>query len=165
MTEGMPRDLFGGDPVEVRRGLDEWVAGFERNAARYTELQHQVEEVRVSATSPSGVVAVTVDANGMLTDARFSDRVNQTSPEELSRQLLSALNRAKAEIIAKVREAAYETLGPDAQDSADRITGYYGERFAGAGEPDVPPSSSHRRRGTAGEDEDFGGDSVLDLRG
>ena len=39
MSEGMPRDLFAGDPVDVERGLDEWVAGFERYAARYRELE------------------------------------------------------------------------------------------------------------------------------
>jgi len=75
MKTRLPGDLFAGDPVDVERGLDEWVAGFERNAARYRDLAHRVEEVRLSATSPSGVVTVTVDANGTLIDARFSDRV------------------------------------------------------------------------------------------
>ena len=61
-----------------------------------------------------------MDANGTLIDARFSDRVRQTTPDELSRQLLGAINRAKAGIVSKVREVADETLGPDARDSADR---------------------------------------------
>lgn len=164
MSEGMPRDLFAGDPIDVERGLDEWVAGFERNAARYRELQHQVEELRLSATSPSGVVTVTVDANGTLIDARFSDRVRQTSPDELSRQLLGAINRAKAGIVGKVREVADETLGPDARDSADRIVGYYGQRFSGIGEPHAGMPESGRGRAASADDEDFGEGSIFDRR-
>ena len=165
MSEGLPGDLFAGDPVDVERGLDEWVVGFERNAARYRELQHRVEEVRLCATSPSGVVTVTVDADGTLIDARFSDRVRQTSPDELSRQLLGAINRAKAGIVGKVREVAEETLGPDARDSADRIVGYYGQRFPGIGEPDAGVSDSGRGRvASADDDEDFGGGSIFDRR-
>src|SRR4051794_4647428 len=48
MTQDM--NLFGGDPAEVERSLDEWVAGFEHKAARYQELQHEVDDVRISAT-------------------------------------------------------------------------------------------------------------------
>ena len=164
MREGMPRDLFGGDPADVERALDEWVAGFERNAARYRELQQRVEEVRLSATSPSGVVTVTVDANGTLVDARFSDRMHQTTPDELSRQLLGAINRAKAEIVGKVREVADETLGPDARDSTERIVGYYGQRFSGVAEPDAEASASDRGRAAPADDEDFGERSIFDRR-
>jgi DNA-binding protein YbaB len=164
MSEGLPGDLFAGDPVDVERGLDEWVVGFERNAARYRELQHRVEEVRLCATSPSGVVTVTVDADGTLIDARFSDRVRQTSPDELSRQLLGAINRAKAGIVGKVREVAEETLGPDARDSADRIVGYYGQRFPGIGEPDAGVPKSDRGRAASTDDEDFGESSIFDRR-
>jgi DNA-binding protein YbaB len=153
MSEGIPRDLLGGDPGDIERGLDEWVAGFERNAARYQELQSRVDEVRLSATSTSGVVTVTVDANGVLTDARFTDRIVSTTPEELSRQLLEAVSRAKAGIVGKVRDIAGETVGGA---GAERITGYYEQRFAGIGEPDAAPQQSHRR-----DDDDFGGDSIF----
>lgn len=147
MSQGM--NLFGGDPSEVERGLDEWVAGFERKAARYQELQHRVEEVRLSATSPNGVVTVTVDANGNLVDARFSDRLIQTTPDELRAQLLAALHQAKAQIAARVREVADDTLGEEARDSADRITGYYEQKFGAPDESPPPPSPR--------DDEDYGG--------
>ncbi|GGU66639.1 YbaB/EbfC family nucleoid-associated protein [Lentzea flava] len=146
MTRGM--NLFGSDPSEVERGLDEWVAGFERKAARYQELQHRVEEVRLSATSSNGVATVTVDANGNLVDIRFSDRIVQTTPDELRAQVLGALKRAKTQIAARVREVADDTLGPEARDSADRITGYYEQKF---GAPDEPPPPPPR------DDEDYGG--------
>ncbi len=136
MTRGM--NLFGGDPSEVERGLDEWVAGFEQKAARYQELQHRVEEVRLSATSSNGVATVTIDANGNLVDIRFSDRVIQTTPDELRAQVHGALSRAKAQIAARVREAADDTLGPEARDSADRITGYYEQKFGAPGESPPP---------------------------
>jgi hypothetical protein len=105
-----------------------------------------------------------VDANGTLIDARFSDRVRQTSPDELSRQLLGAINRAKAGIVGKVREVADETLGPDARDSADRIVGYYGQRFSGIGEPGAGMPESGRGRAASADDEDFGEGSIFDRR-
>ncbi len=151
--EGIPNDLFRGDPQDIERGLDEWVAGLERNAARYEELRQRVDAVRLTATSPSGVVTVTVDANGALLDARFADRVHQTAPDELTHQLLTAIAAAKQRIVAEVREVADQALGEDARESADRIVGYYRERFPDSEEPERPA-----RRG----DDEFDGGSIYD---
>lgn len=59
--------------------------------------------------------------------------MRQTSPEELSRQLLGAINRATAGIVGKVREVADETLGPDARDSTTRSSGTTGSVFPVSG--------------------------------
>ena len=144
MTQGM--NLFGGDPAEVERGLDEWVAGFEQKAARYQELQHEVDDVRISATSPNGAVTVTVDASGVLVDAKFTERIINTSPDELGRQLLLAVNPAKAQIAGRVREVAGQVVGDEA---GSRITGYYEQKFGAAPEQQPPP-----RR--ADDDEGYG---------
>ena len=90
--------------------------------------------------------------------------MRQTSPDELSRQLLGAINRAKAGIVGKIREVADETLGPDARDSADRIVGYYGKRFSGIGEPGAGMPESGRGRAASADDEDFGEGSIFDRR-
>jgi DNA-binding protein YbaB len=162
MSDGMPKDLLGGDPADIERGLDEWVAGFERNAARLRELRHRVDEVRLTATSASGVVTVTVDANGTLTDVRFTDRIIQTTPDELRRQLLDAVKQAKSGIVDTVREIADETVDAD---SAGRIAGYYGQRSGGIGEPgaEAPESEDRPARSRRGDaDDDFGEDSIFD---
>ncbi|MEU3621309.1 hypothetical protein BS329_08100 [Amycolatopsis coloradensis] len=163
MSPELPDELFRGDPVEIERGLDDWVAGFERNAARYQELRHRVDDVRVSASSPSGVVTVTVDANGSVVDAKFTERVQQTSPQELGVQLMGAINHAKAGIAGRVREVTDDTLGADAGSSADRIVHYYEERFPSTGEPTEASPRSDRREADDGE-EDFGGGSIYDRR-
>lgn len=159
---GMPKDLFGGDPADIERRLDQWVAGFERNAERYQELQRRVDDVRLTATSPSGVVTVTVDATGALTDARFTDRVASISPDELGRQLMTAVNRAKAQIVERVREVAEDTLGPEGRTSADRIVDHVSERFAGLGEPDQGARPSELRRSAPASDDDFDQGSIFD---
>ncbi|MBE1576965.1 YbaB/EbfC family nucleoid-associated protein [Amycolatopsis roodepoortensis] len=163
MGSELPDDLFRGDPVEIERGLDDWVAEFERNAARYQELQHRVEDVRVSASSPGGVVTVTVDANGSVVDAKFTERVHRTSPEELGAQLMGAINRAKAEIAGRVREVADDTLGAEAGASADRIVDYYQERFPSTGESAEALPRVDRGEADDGEG-DFGGGSIYDRR-
>ncbi|MEV1119198.1 YbaB/EbfC family nucleoid-associated protein [Actinosynnema sp. NPDC049800] len=152
----VPGDLVGGDPAEVERGLDAWVATFEHKAERYRQLQQRVEGVRISATSPSGVVTVTVDADGALVDATFTDQLARTTPEDLSRQLLIAVRQAKAQITPRVREIAGDTLG---EDGAERIAGYYAQKFAASDEPD-PPAGPPRRGPT--DQDDFGEDSVFD---
>lgn len=152
----VPGDLVGGDPAEVERGLDAWVAKFERKAERYQQLQQRVDGVRISATSPNGVVTVTVDADGALVDARFTGELARGTPDELSRQLLIALDRAKAQITSRVREIAGDTLG---DEGAERIAGYYAQKFAGPAEPD-PRAEPPRRRPT--DHDDFGEDSVFD---
>jgi len=157
MTERIPNDLFRGDPQDIERGLDEWVAGLERNAVRYQELQHRVEGVRLTATSPTGVVTVTVDATGALVDVSFTDRIVQTPPEELSRQVLMAVERARGQIVGEVQEVTEETLGADAGDSAERIVGYYRERFPENAEPAGPPRRPHR-----GDDDEFDAGSIFD---
>lgn len=134
MTQGM--NLFGGDPAEVARGLDEWVAGFEQKAARYQELQHEVDDVRISETSPNGAVTVTIDAGGVLVDVQFTDRIVNTSPAELGRQLLIAVNQAKAKIAGRVREVAGQVVG---EEAGSRITGYYEQKFGAAPEDQKPP--------------------------
>ncbi|MCT2587696.1 YbaB/EbfC family nucleoid-associated protein [Actinophytocola gossypii] len=155
MTEGIPNDLFRGDPQDIERGLDEWVAGLERNAERYQELANRVEAVRVSATSPSGVVTATVDANGALVDVVFTDRVSHTTADELRRQLMAAVGSARGQIVGEVRQAAGETLGPAAGDSAERIVGHYRERFPESTEPETPA-----RRPRSGDD--FEGGTIYD---
>jgi DNA-binding protein YbaB len=178
MVVGMtvPGDLIGGDPAEVERGLDAWVATFEHKAERYQQLQQRVEGVRISATSPSGVVTVTVDADGALVDAKFTDQLARTTPDDLSRQLLIALNDAKAQITSRVREIAGDTLD---EDGAARIAGYYAQKFAAPDEPDPRggppgtgpssnrpsstgrPSAGPARREPTDHDE-FGDDTVFD---
>ncbi|WP_158853503.1 YbaB/EbfC family nucleoid-associated protein [Saccharothrix deserti] len=157
----MPGNLFGGDPSEVERGLDEWVSGFERKAAQYQVLQQRVEGVRLSATSPNGVVTVTVDADGSLVDATFTDGIVRTTPDELSRQLLIALSRAKAQITERVREVAGETVG---EDGAERIAGYYAQKFAGLGEPDQGAVRPEQRQRRPPDEDEFGEGSVYDQR-
>ncbi|MFD0205559.1 MULTISPECIES: YbaB/EbfC family nucleoid-associated protein [Saccharothrix] len=150
----VPGDLLGGDPAEVERGLDQWVAGFERRAEAYQQLHQRVEGVRISATSPNGVVTVTVDAEGSLVDAKFTDQLGRTTPDELSRQLLLAVNQAKAQITPRVREIAGDTLG---EDGAERIAGYYAQKFTATVEPPPRPPRPHRP-----PDDDSVEDSVFD---
>lgn len=153
-----PGGMFQGDPEDIERGLDEWVVGLERNAALYQELRDRVEAVRLSATSPSGVVTVTVDANGALVDAAFSDRVRQTNPDELRSQLLMAIAAARERIVGEVRELTDRTLGDGdgaARESADRIVGYYSERFPAAAEPQGAARRPHD------DDDEFDGGSIF----
>ena len=113
----------------------------------------------MSASSPSGVVTVTVDANGSVVDAKFTEGIHRTSPQELGAQLMGAVNRAKSEIAGRVREVTDDTLGADAGASADRIVHHYQERFRSTGEP-----AEASPRGADDEEGDFGGGSIYDRR-
>jgi hypothetical protein len=53
-------NLCSRDLAEVEHGLDDRVAGFERRATRRQELQHRVEKVRLTGTSPN-LITLTPD--------------------------------------------------------------------------------------------------------
>src|SRR5688500_6247618 len=68
MAEPRWDSLLSGDPAQVERGIDDWVAGVRQRADRMQQLKVQVDRIQVTETSKDGAVTVTVDANGVPTD-------------------------------------------------------------------------------------------------
>jgi DNA-binding protein YbaB len=157
----MPRwdGLLGGDPAQVERDVDQWVESLQQRADRMRELHAQVERIRVTETSENGAVTVTVDANGVPVDIRFTDRASQVPPTELGPLVMGCLRTAHSHIAGLVREAASVAVGDDLPETRQMLVDSYRERFGEAAPEPAPEPRAHRR--SRNEDDNFEEDSYL----
>ncbi|HKN53253.1 MAG TPA: YbaB/EbfC family nucleoid-associated protein [Amycolatopsis sp.] len=131
------------DPEETIRRIDEWAAGFAAKAERYQAAQEQTERLRLTATSGDGAVSVTVGADGTVTDLTFSNKVKSFALEELSRQILTTMRRAQAQIADRVAGVMAEQLGDEDRDTRsallDSLRGRFPEQDDPGAAPPAPP--------------------------
>jgi DNA-binding protein YbaB len=133
------------DPVfatgdEAKARLDRLAAETRAKAERYQAMQAQVGQVSVTERSKDGLVSVTVDSAGNVTDLRITDAVRGMSGEQVAAAVLSTLRQAQSRLPERLSEVMAATIGDD-QRTIDAIVGSYRAKFP---RPDEP----------AGKDED-----------
>lgn len=139
----MSESAFGMDGASAREGIENWAARVEAKAARYQQMQQQVSEVSSTASSRDGLVRVTVDSGGAVTDMTISDDVRRRSGSEVAAAVMSTIQRAQAGITEQVSVVMAETVGDD-EDTVNAVTDSYRRRFpvpeedADAGEEQPP---------------------------
>lgn len=153
MSEPRWDTLLSGDPAQVERGVDEWVAGVQARAGRMRAVQEQVQRIQVTETSQNGAVTVTVDANGVLTDVRFDEGASRLAPSELGPLLMGCLRRAQAKITERVREVTASV--DDLPETQRMLVESYRLRFG-----EAPPEPVRRPRPPV--DDDGGDESVFE---
>jgi DNA-binding protein YbaB len=130
------------DPDETIRRIDDWAAGFAAKAQKYQAAHEQTERLRLTAQSGDGAVRVTVDAAGAVTDLTFTNKVKSFPLEELSRQILTTMRRAQAQIADRVAGVMAEQLGDqDSETRAallDSLRGRYPEQNDDVAAPTAP---------------------------
>lgn len=128
-----PLSSTGGDATAR---LDRWVAQAQAKAQRYQAMQAAVGQVSVTESSKDGLVTVTVDSAGNVTDLRITDRVKEMSGSQVSSAVLSTLRRAQSRLPERLGEVMAATIGDD-QQTMDTIVGNYRSKFPEP-EPDEP---------------------------
>ena len=136
-------------------GVDQWVAQARAKAERYQEMRAQAGHVSVTESSKDGMVTVSIDSSGNVTDLRITDRVRELSGAEVAAEVLLTMRRAQARLPEKLAEVMAATIGDD-PGTAETIVGNYRAKFPEppSDEPAKPPSPPR-------DDDDFGGESVL----
>jgi DNA-binding protein YbaB len=129
----------------VTEELDRWAAEVAAKSVRYQRMQREVADVTVTASSPDGLVTVTVNAAGVLTDLRFTDRAAELAGSRLAALVLATMRRAQARITDRVAEVLRSTVGDDAV-AVDAVVSSYRNRF-----PEPEPVPSSRPRPATGE--------------
>ncbi|GDY30061.1 YbaB/EbfC family nucleoid-associated protein [Gandjariella thermophila] len=142
----------GDNAAAVNARLDQWVADAKAKAQRYQEMQAEVSRVSATESSPDGVVTVTVDANGALTDLRITDRVREMSGTQVAAAVLGAMRRAQSRLPDRVAEVMQSTIGDD-QAAMDIVMANYRGRFPEVDEPEPPRTDGEHRIGRLPEDE------------
>lgn len=129
-----------GDLQAVRSKVDAWQASIEARAARARELSARLTGLTATARDRDGLIAVTVNRGGVVTDLRLDDRVRAVPPAQLARAILAVMAGAQALLVDRVREAATETLGADSE-SARAVVASFAQQLHG-----VPPEDVDGRR-------------------
>jgi DNA-binding protein YbaB len=112
------------DPDGARSYLQDWKSRVDRMAADAQATSDRLGQLRVRGTDDNDLVEVTIDANGVLVDIRFTPRVQRVAPSATEQAVLSAMRSARATAARQAREVIVETMGADsmaAQTIAARI--------------------------------------------
>jgi DNA-binding protein YbaB len=129
-------DPLSGAGGDATARLDRWAAEARAKAQRYQAMQAAVGQVSVTESSKDGMVTVTVDSAGNVTDLRITDRVKDLSGSQVSSAVLSTLRRAQSRLPERLGEVMAATIGDD-QQTMDTIVGNYRSKFPEP-EPDEP---------------------------
>lgn len=93
--------------------LDRWIADGEQMAARYQQLSRDVSQVTVTESTPDGLITATVNASGLVTDLRISERLTGMPGPQVAAGVLTAMRRAQSRIAGRVAELMHTTIGQD----------------------------------------------------
>ncbi len=74
--------------------MDELIARVQNQLYRLTDLNDAMNGIRVSETSPDGVVTAEVDGNAALVGLSFSGAVSKLSPEEFEKTVVDTARAA-----------------------------------------------------------------------
>jgi DNA-binding protein YbaB len=143
MTSPVPT---GADATDV--ALDQWVADAEKMAVRYQQLSTDVERVSVSETTPDGLITVTVNSAGLVTDLRITERATGMPGPRVASGVLWAMRRAQSRIAAQVADVMRSTIGEDTA-MVDAVVNRYQNTFPAPPEPNRPPAVEEVRLGEA----------------
>ena len=117
--------------------LDRWVADAEAMAARYQQLSVDVQRVTVSETTPDGLITVTVNSSGLVTDVRITERATGMPGPRIASGVMWAMRRAQSRIAGQVAEIMQATVGEDT-GMMDAVMNNYAEQFPAPPEPTRP---------------------------
>lgn len=101
------------DPDGARERLAAWKGHIEQLAADTQTMSSRLQEVRVTATDPGGLVEVTIDSTGALVDLTLSGRMESTKPDVVSRTIMETLAAAKNQLADRSQEIIADTVGTE----------------------------------------------------
>ncbi|PKW19528.1 YbaB/EbfC family nucleoid-associated protein [Saccharopolyspora spinosa] len=148
----MGEPVFGVDGARTEEEIRRWAAGVQAKAERYQQMQQQVTAVTASAESRDGVVRVTVDSAGAVTDLQITDDARRMSGAGLAEAVLTTMRQAQAGIRDQVAEVMSATVGDDTE-TVNAVMSAYQERF--------PDPEAGERAEQPPDDEDFNDDTYL----
>lgn len=149
----MSEPIFGMDGVRTEEEIKRWASDIQAKADRYQQMQQQVTAVTATAESRDGVVRVTVDSAGAVTDLRITDDARRMSGAGLAEAVLATMRQAQAGIRDQVAQVMSDTVGDDTE-TVNAVVSAYQQRF-----PD--PEADKRDEQPPPDDEDYSDDTFL----
>ncbi|WP_158842591.1 YbaB/EbfC family nucleoid-associated protein [Saccharothrix deserti] len=136
---------------------DQWLAQYgekidqaKRNAA---QVETQLGGVGGSATSPDGLITVTVNASGALTDLILRPQLRGEDPERISGAIMTAVAQAQRAAAGKVVEIMTEFVGDS--PALEFVKAKMPNGYSGDGTDAVEPAPEIQRRDVRPDDDYF----------
>ncbi|GLY92819.1 YbaB/EbfC family nucleoid-associated protein [Actinoplanes sp. NBRC 103695] len=95
--------------------LDSWVSQVNAQAERSVELSRRVASLTGTAESRDGTIRITVGAAGQMEKLDLADGVKDLSGRQLSREILSVMRAAQADLSGRAAEEVRATVGEDSE--------------------------------------------------
>lgn len=141
----------------MRQQVNSLLAGLNRQSAALQSAQAQAAEVTGRATSADGLVTVTVNAVGIVTDVQFAPSAfDRSTPDKLARSVVTVTQQAANAAQRQVEDALAPACGelpdlPDVVPGAPSLKDLLSNMS----------STSRRPQQSLEDDEDFSTRSVL----
>jgi DNA-binding protein YbaB len=137
------------DPLSnIERMVSDWERNAEENAARYQNMQQEVERISITESAADGAVSVTVGANGIPTNVEMTERVSRLRPDEIAGAVMQAMTKAQSRYPQELARIMGETVGETA--ATQHILATAQASFPSAEESPHPPET--RGDGDDGDD-------------
>jgi DNA-binding protein YbaB len=123
MPHGPDRDAIL-DPEGALEHLAQWKDGIDRLASDTQLMSDRLQELRLTATDPEGLVTVTVDASGVLLDLTLDAKLRGRDPADLARTILDTVSTARRGTAERAEQIIADTVGtesPAARALAERV--------------------------------------------
>jgi len=89
-----------------------WERQVAETATRYQQLQERLSQLSITESSRDGAVKVTVSAGGQLINLVLRERWHPDPLPDIAAEIMDCLRRAQARIPDLLRQAMFETVGP-----------------------------------------------------
>ena len=114
----------GRDLDEADRLVGGWQAGIAERASRARALAERLSTLTATARSDDGLVSVTIDSSGHLTDLVLEEGVRRRPAAVTARAILAAVEAARGSLTAAVRVSTDETVGAGTETGRAVIAAY-----------------------------------------
>lgn len=121
--------------------LSEWEKKISDNAARYQKMADQVQQLSITESSKDGAVRLTIGSNGILTNLMIAETATTKSMAEVSREIMTCLQRAQSKIPELLQQTMSETIGTQ-DETANEILAKAKKTFPEPPPEEEPPAPS-----------------------
>lgn len=140
-------------PIDPDQWLKEYGAKIEQAKQQAEQAVGQLGGVGGSASSPDGLITVTVNATGVLTDLQIKPEARGMDPSEIATAVLTASTKAQREASGRVVQIMGEFVGES--PALDFVKQQMPNGYAGDGTDEEEPKSELERKDTRPDDEYF----------
>ncbi|HEX8869819.1 MAG TPA: YbaB/EbfC family nucleoid-associated protein [Lentzea sp.] len=141
------------EPIDPDQWLREYGAKIEQAKQQAEQAVGQLGGVGGSASSPDGLITVTVNATGVLTGLQIKPEARGMDPSEIASAVLAASTKAQREASGKVVQIMGDFVGES--PALDFVKAQMPNGYAGDGTDEEEPKSELERKDLRPDDEYF----------